>query len=71
MGTRIVLYSSVSNRMKVTGIRVPYKTQRRIVRTNLVRGILANPYSEESQLSNEGRRVDICAALTISGIAVI
>jgi hypothetical protein len=31
---------------------------------------LANPYIEEIQLSNEGIRVDICAALTVFGIAV-
>jgi hypothetical protein len=42
----------------------------RIVRTNLVRGFLANPSIEEKWPSNKGSRVDICAVITISGIAV-
>ncbi len=40
VGTRIVLYSSVSNRMKVSGIGVPYIMQRSPVRANLVRSPL-------------------------------
>jgi hypothetical protein len=40
VGTRIVLYSSVSNRMKVAGIGVPYMMQRSPVRASLVKGNL-------------------------------
>lgn len=40
MGTCIVLYSCVSNSMKIIGIGVPYIKQCRIVRANLVRRIL-------------------------------
>jgi hypothetical protein len=49
VGTRIVLYSNVPKRMKITGIGVPYIKQCRTVRANLVREVLGKSLSRKAR----------------------